>query len=389
MNLGNCAGTIKPLAELRSTALAATPTPREYSNLDLLRAIAVLLVFLGHLTLFHGLLTLGPFHLILMGTLGVMLFFVHTCLVLMQSLERQWKRYFQQFPNNTSGGFLFFVEFMMRRCFRIYPLSVVVILLILAFRLPLATISPGHFVGFSPDFGDILANLFLVQNLSRRSPLLGPIWSLPYELQMYLFLPFLFLLLWPNRSLWRVAAAWIIALFLALMVLRVWPNPNIVLFLPCFLPGVFAYQLQRIVKPRLSSILWPSMVLIPVLVFLLSKPGMNWIEKWALCLVIGLTAPFFHQITHPWLVASSRSIAKYSYGIYLTHFFSIWFSFEYLSSTHLAFRVVVFLLLATGLPVLFYHLFEQPMIDLGKRLADRYVREKLSSATRQEAVADC
>ncbi len=389
MLLGNRTPTAPaPLAEPRANGPGTPLSGVVYTNLDFLRAVAVLLVLVGHLTVFHGRLDLGPLHLILMGTLGVMLFFVHTCLVLMHSLDRQWHRYFQSLPDKVSGGWIFFIEFMMRRCFRIYPLSVAVILLILLFRLPMTSISPGHFSGFTPDGGDIFANLFLVQNLSLRTPLLGPMWSLPYELQMYLFLPWLFLLLLPNRSLWRVAAAWLISLALALAVLHFRPNSSLVLFLPCFLPGILAYQLQRRAQPRLPSFLWPFTVLVSASVFLLAKPGMNWLEKWTICLIIGLAIPYFHQIANRWLVVSSHTIAKYSYGIYLTHFFSIWFAFEHLAGASMALKIATFIALAAGLPVLFYHLLEQPMIDLGKRLADRYVREKLSPVARSQTVAD-
>lgn len=388
MNLDNSAQTAPPPVESRPGNPDAPRAGVEYANLDLLRSIAVLSVFFGHVTLFHGLLRLGPFHLILMGVLGVMLFFVHTCLVLMESLERQWQRYFRTVPNRATGSLVFFVEFMMRRCFRIYPLSVAAILLILVFRLPFASISPGHFSGFVPDAGDVLANLFLVQNLSLRTPMLGPMWSLPYELQMYLFLPWMFLVLLPSRSVWRIGAAWTAALCLALVVGHFRPNPSLVLFLPCFLPGVLAYQLQRTVKPQLPGFLWPFMALLPCSLFLLAEPGMNWPEKWTLCFVIGLAIPFFHQIRQRQLVAASHLIAKYSYGIYLTHFFAIWFAFQYLGGASLAWKILAFLLLAAGLPVVFYHLLEQPMIDLGKRLADRYVREKLSSAARAQAIAN-
>jgi peptidoglycan/LPS O-acetylase OafA/YrhL len=389
MNLSNHTQTAPAHpAEFLSTRPLAAPVAVDNVNLDFLRSVAVLLVFVGHLTNFHGLLTFGPFHLILMGTLGVMLFFVHTCLVLLLSLERRWKRYFQGLPDKISACWVFFIEFMMRRCFRIYPLSITAILLILLFRLPLVSVEPGHFSGMTPDTGDVIANLFLVQNISMRTSLLGPIWSLPYELQMYLFLPWLFLFLIPRASKWRVAAIWFVSVCFALLVMRYRPNPSLLLFLPCFLPGAIAYQLQRTVRPRLPAHLWPFMVLIPAALFLCAKPGMNWLEKWVTCLFISLAIPMFRQISHRWLVAPAHWIAKYSYGVYLTHFFSIWFAFERLGKLPLAQRIAVFLVLAVGLPVLFYHLIEQPMIDFGKGLTDRFVREKLSPVAASRAAVE-
>ena len=67
----------------------------------------------------------------------VKIFFVHTCFVLMLSLERQWKN---QAPTEL------FSSLMIRRIFRIYPLSLCVVSLIVALRLPLAELNPGRFV---------------------------------------------------------------------------------------------------------------------------------------------------------------------------------------------------------------------------------------------------
>lgn len=365
--------------------LTAVQAGQENANLDFLRAFAVLLVVFGHLACFHGLLVLGPLNLLLMGTLGVIIFFVHTCLVLMLSLERQWKSLFAATSRKRGSSRIFFVEFMIRRLFRIYPLSITIIVSIVAFHLPQAAVEPGHFYGVRPDGGDIIANLFLVQNLTSRVPLLGPTWSLPYELQMYLFLPWLFLLLRPGRSIWRVALVWAVSIALALTVLRYQSNPSLILFAPCFLPGVLAYQLQRCVRPRLPGFLWPPVVVMMAGLFLAGSLGEHWIKKWVTCLFLGLALPMFSSISSRWLVAVAHSIAKYSYGIYLTHFFAVWFAFERLGNLREPQKVAVFLVFAVALPVLFYHLIEKPLIEVGKRVADRYVAlaglEKNASVT--------
>ena len=76
-----------------SSKLAASS---EFRNLDLLRAVAVLCVFLAHLFLFLIKLQyvslahhpeLWDIFLNLVGHLGVLFFFVHTALVLMLSLD--------------------------------------------------------------------------------------------------------------------------------------------------------------------------------------------------------------------------------------------------------------------------------------------------------------
>lgn len=345
-------------------------------NLDLLRSIAVLLVVFGHFSFFSGLLQIGPLNLTLMGFLGVQIFFVHTCLVLMFSLERLYQR---------EHGLTFFVGFMIRRCFRIYPLSMLAVALVIIFHLPQATLDPGHFMGFIPDFGDMISSLFLVQSFTFRMPILGPIWSLSYELQMYLFLPLLFLVLRRGQPLLRVLGIFALvvscnALFLGHML-----RPNLATYVPCFLPGAIAYVLQRKSMPRLPALLWPATILVLVLTYLTfgenshMSARTHWLERWAYCLALGLAIPLFSQLSARWLIHPAHLIAKYSYGIYLSHFFSIWFSFEHLSSWPLLAKIAVFASLMLGLPLVFFHLVEDPMIRLGKRLAEQFAANRTKS----------
>jgi peptidoglycan/LPS O-acetylase OafA/YrhL len=367
---------ILPAETLPPSVPVAEPAPaqtgQESSNLDFLRSFAVLLVFFGHLSFFHQFLALGPLNLTLMGALGVMFFFVHTALVLMLSLERQQK---------DQGDNRLFMSFMIRRCFRIYPLSITVVLLILAFHLPLTAESYWHFEGLKPDGGDIFSNLLLVQNFSGRVSILGPMWSLPFEMDMYVFLPWLYLLLRPNHSVRRIALVWVIAVASNLFYMRYTNNPSFLGFVPCFLAGVLAYQLQRSnYRRRLPAFLWPFVVALLAAFFLADGPGEHWAKKWATCLLLGLAAPFFSRISTPWLVAASHFIAKYSYGIYLTHFFCIWFAFERLGKFSALVKIPVFIALAIGLPVLFYHLLEEPLIRAGKRVAKTYARAARPSA---------
>jgi peptidoglycan/LPS O-acetylase OafA/YrhL len=95
--------------------------------------------------------------------------------------------------------------------------------------------------------------------------------------------------------------------------------------------------------------------------------------------VLGASSPFFAQISASWLTEPSRLIAKYSYGIYLTHFFCIWLAFDRLHYVlSRAIRLPLFAALAVLLPIAFYHLLEEPMIRLGKRVAKRFEREGIT-----------
>jgi len=337
-------------------------------NMDFMRAVAVLLVLFGHLTYFLGLTDWGPLRIIFAGIMGVQIFFVHTCFVLMLSLERQWK-------NQTAAEL--FGSFMVRRIFRIYPLSILVICLVVTFRLPMAELRSGQFVAMSLHPALVVSNLLLVQ--SPRDSILGPTWSLPYEMAMYLFLPWLFLLLYPNKLCWRLAAGWLVSVLAGLAFLAyVGGGGNkFLLYVPCFLPGVIAYQLQRTPRRQLPAIVWPGVVFAVVLLYLWTQnlARNSWLGGWIACLALGASAPFFAQMSAPWLTEPSRLIAKYSYGIYLAHFFCIWLMFDRLHYVlPRAARLPLFVALVVSLPIAFYHFLEDPLIQLGKRVAKRFER---------------
>ncbi len=66
---------------------------------------------------------------------------------------------------------------------------------------------PGCPFGPRPGRLELISNLLLIQNLTYSSSIIGPLWSLPLEVQMYLVLPFLFL--WKKRSFWRLLVLWL------------------------------------------------------------------------------------------------------------------------------------------------------------------------------------
>jgi peptidoglycan/LPS O-acetylase OafA/YrhL len=339
-------------------------------NLDALRALAVLLVVLGHgAAFFDALGPYGPFHLVALGALGVLLFFVHTSLVLMQSLERE--------PGAAS--------FLVRRAFRIYPLAIVVILLIAVFRIPQASISAHHFAGFSPDFGDMVSNLSLTTNFSLRAPILGPTWSLSYELQMYVFLPFVFLF---ARTLWRASVVFLASLALAMVGRHYSATTNLSFFAPCFMSGVLAYQVGKRILPVLPAFCW--LLFMGGVSALYIAGGDSPYKDYGLCLALGLAIPCFWQIRSLALTRASHYVAKYSYGIYLTHFAALYFAFDRLAAQPLALRIAMFVGLATALPMAFYHAIEEPCVRLGKRITQkRSVAQPLQSADAPQVFAEC
>ncbi len=328
------------------------------ANLDLLRAVAVLLVLAQHLCRRMHVDQVAWMQTSSWGTFGVLLFFVHTCLVLMSSMER-----------SELTGWPLLKNFVTRRVFRIYPLSILAVLTALALHLDsdingIRGLSHGQF----PGIITVASNLLIVQNLTYAKSIVNVLWSLPFELQMYAFLPFLFLWIRGKKMTWPLLGLWIASVALAFAQPHI-PRAgrlSILLYIPNFLPGVIAYSLPH--RPRISSALWPVFILLLVVaVTVRPVPAMGWI----LCLALGLMIPQFGEIQSHWLRWIGNRIATYSYGIYLSHQFCIWTVFGLLASRSLLVKIPVLVVMLVALPVLLYHFIEKPMIRVGARLATR------------------
>ncbi len=153
----------------------------ELPNLGFLRSVAVVLVVVA-----HGVMYLQRGNSGFLGITGVCMFFVHTTLVLMGSLER-----------DPQVG-----RFYLRRMFRIYPLWLLVLGATVLLRLPVSPKFAPVFAFYRPDWRDLLGNATLTMNVYGYSDVVGASWTLPLEMQMYLFLPFLFSAVRMFKALW-------------------------------------------------------------------------------------------------------------------------------------------------------------------------------------------
>ncbi len=312
------------------------------ANLDLLRAIAVLLVLLNHLTRHYH-----YDHFDGVGIFGVLLFFVHTSLVLMYSMQR-----------SRLTGLALVRDFYIRRFFRIYPLSILAVLTAVA--LHLHADGRGLATGMRPGPLELISNLLLIQNLTNSSSIVGPLWSLPLEIQMYLFLPFIFL--WKKRSVGLLLLAWLVcgALGHFQQTIPALAWFTLLLYVPNFLPGIIAFTLPE--KRILPSYLWPVFILaLTALFFFFPSRRLGGIA----CLLLGSGIPFFKEITFRPLKFVANRLATYSYGIYLGHSFFIWWALTEHSSW------ILFWLLWLIVPFALYHAFEHPALAIGKRIAER------------------
>lgn len=312
-------------------------------NLDLLRAVAVLLVLAAHVAGYTIKTTPATYA---MGQLGVMLFFVHTSLVLMQSLERQ-----------PLAGAALFRQFYIQRVFRIYPLCLVMLLAIYL-------LFDRRWSAF-----EIAANVLLVQNLVYARYMGEILWSLPLEVQMYVVLPWLFVV-YRRRPVRSLLWLWALSVPLALLQPLVSARLNVLEFAPCFLAGVLAWRLQG--RARWPGWLWPVALGLACGAFiLLAAPRDNNYGRWAVCLAIGLALPWLREWRLPWLNRASQVVARYSYGIYLFHPILLWLSFVVLAGAHPVVQWGLLAALLVLVPWLAYHLVEQPMIRLGAALGQR------------------
>lgn len=327
------------------------------SNLDLLRSVAVSLVVLSHLLLENSLTGGDDYHVQTLGTLGVLIFFVHTCLVLMLSLDRQ-----AAYGKEHQGTFLFLV----RRAFRIYPLSIVTVIAVASFAWLYADKPPTGWA--------VVSNLLLIQNITEHASIPRALWSLPFEFQMYFFLPALYaLVIYSGKfASYVIGALWLgaVALVLGFWVLR-W-DYDLIRFLPCFLPGVLAFCLRGSSRELSPGVLFMFVGLVAILDPWMVAHGVKaTILSWPICLALGLIIPRCREIQIGWLRTAGKEIARYSYGIYLIHGPMIEFSFDYFKGASPVVPWVVFITGTAGLSYFAYHAIEKPCIEFGRKFSDR------------------
>ena len=344
-------------------SVAAKPvltTAGESTNLDFLRSIAVLSVYAGHVLYTFALSSGDPSNEPdlgwYLGRFGVLVFFVHTSLVLMMSLERL------QRDNRP-----LFSAFYLRRFFRIYPLSIACVGIIVLFRLP-----PGpHLPWFHPHPATVLANLSLTTNVFQKGNLTPVLWTLPLEVQMYILLPVIYLIGRKYRTA-GISLLWLVAVVASYAEPHISSRLGIVHYIPCFLAGVASYFVGfSTSRKRLPFVGWPLAIAAAASFFYAFGSRNGYEVWWVMCLAIGLSAPFFADLKFSPLKKASTWVARYSYGIYLTHLYALWTAFIVLKDQPLWLRCAVVAALSAALPVLFYHLIEHPMLKLGARLANR------------------
>lgn len=336
-------------------------------NLDMLRAVAV-----GYVVVSHVYKALSPtdvypgYHGISLGHVGVYIFFVHTCLVLLLSLERQGVQPARRLT----------VHFFLRRIFRIYPLSCAVVIV-------LHSLARTGLLGPVPSIRETLSNLFLIQNVSGDDSLPGALWSLPFEMQMYLVLPVLFFA-FRSRVLTtaRTIVLWAVTSSAILLLHRLRVDYHLVRFVPCFLGGAIAYARWGRTKHALNPA-WLALLIAAFGAFLpalIAHGSPETILSWPLGLLLGYLVPSFSDVRSAVLRKICATVAKYSYSLYLIHqpladyFFGPRFPLGHAAGA------AGFVATVGALTWIGYNFIEVPGMRLGQRILSHYV-SRASAAT--------
>jgi peptidoglycan/LPS O-acetylase OafA/YrhL len=369
---------------MEHTRHETTRTALPERNLDVLRAVAVLLVLADHVFAANAHAS-GEWNWNwAVGRLGVLLFFVHTSLVLMSSLER----------SGSEPGWA--GRFYLRRAFRIYPLAIVIILIAAFFRLPSHVTPDGSGMArVFPSTGALVSNLPLVQNLTGERDIQGVLWSLPLEVQMYVLLPLCFLLARRGTRDMLAMVLVFVALGLAMQSPLVERVPgmwrlSVFSFGPCFMGGVLAYHLlRRGGGGRLPAWTWPLVIVAAAASFALMKPDAAHLSLgWWPCLALGALIPLVAELPKSAATWFAHRVAKYSYGIYLAHVPILWIWLRAIPGLATPIRWIGVAASLVIVPVVLYRTIEHPMTNLGRKLAgDREVAINRESHLAEQTAA--
>jgi peptidoglycan/LPS O-acetylase OafA/YrhL len=86
------------------------------------------------------------------------------------------------------------------------------------------------------------------------------------------------------------------------------------------------------------------------------------------------------------ITSLTKQIARYSYGIYLLHYFAIWVAFVVFRRLNVAMRAAIFLAVLVSLSVLLYHTVEAPLIGVGVKVSEKLMRRRFVSGLNRHPI---
>jgi peptidoglycan/LPS O-acetylase OafA/YrhL len=147
-----------------------------------------------------------------------------------------------------------------------------------------------------------------------------------------------------------------------------WRKLTLISLAPCFLPGVLAFVLRGRGKRSplaLVGVIAAGATVIPVAV---AYGAAEAPALWLLCAALGLTIPQCRELTAKPVARAAKTVATYSYGVYVLHVFAMSFAFGGRGD---AIEWLTFAVLLAGFAFLAYHGIEVRGVAVGVRLAER------------------
>ncbi|HEX3377858.1 MAG TPA: hypothetical protein VHS29_13405 [Candidatus Acidoferrales bacterium] len=86
------------------------------------------------------------------------------------------------------------------------------------------------------------------------------------------------------------------------------------------------------------------------------------------------------------LARLAKRIARYSYGIYLLHYFAIWIGFVVCRGFVPVLQIAIFASVLMSLSMLFYHAVEAPMIAIGVSVSEKFMRREYTFRVKSNSV---
>ena len=325
----------------------------KYPNLDLVRAIAIILVILSHLPISFPLY----YHKQTLGLLGVEIFFVHTSLVLMLSLKNN-------FQNEKLKNIIF--KFYIQILLRIFPLSILVVTFLILIDYCLNN--------YNYNYRTIISNILLIQNVTKTISLPEPLWSLSYEVQFYTFLPFIFLFIKKKNIQFNgILMTWISIIIVIFILYFSDRNYHYIKFWPCFFSGIISYVLWNNKKSISFNYLIFYLLFVIIVYPILTTLGLKQsITGWPICLCLGIIIANCKPITNEIVKKFARILAKYSYSVYLIHQPIIDFSVKkILFFENIYMSIIIAIICTTLFAFILYNLIEKKFINIGKTIIRR------------------
>ena len=362
------------------------------SQLDALRGLAALSVFLGHAFGMMSpssklLLTIQntPLHFFYDGNAAVLLFFVLSGFVL--NLRYADGR---SHPSGWVGSFI------IRRVFRIYPAFLASMGLAVLFRTCL--FRPEWTNGFSDWFSSLWRAPLLWGEVARCSTLVAPgiqtrfinppDWSLVYEMRISFFFPIIILVVNPKRR-----PRWDLVLIIAVYVLSLVLTPfaSSFQYIPQFALGAVCAKYFGRIQPKLAAFSSSAKVLwLMIALFLYGASAMteplrlhDWRLTFLIAQMVGLGSAVIILVS-----ASSGRISSLlrarvcqfvgctSYSFYLTHFLFLFVVAPpcYLATGSYLIAWLVTLAVAYLVSYLLFRFVEVPGMQLGSWASDVFAR---------------